>query len=98
MSKEATMMMRRILTTALLGAAVIGGTTLQANAVTKPNPWCLKAVMGKGWVVDLCYFRTFAQCAQERFNYGNSSFCVHNPALYWTAKGERREPSPHEFP
>ena len=83
---------------ALAAATVVGAAGTQSQAATTPNPWCLKAVMGKGWVVDMCNFRTFAQCAQERFNYGPTSFCVHNPQLYWNARGERREPSPREFP
>ena len=93
--------MRKVLTGALLlGAVAMAGLSAPASGapVYRPNPWCLKAAMGKGWVVDLCNFKTFAECSKERFNYGNTSFCVHNPELYWTAKGERREPSPREFP
>jgi hypothetical protein len=72
-------------------AATIGlAGTQSSEAAYSPNPWCLKAVMGRGWVVDLCYFRTFAACAQERFNYGNTSFCVQNPE-YVFAKAQQEE-------
>ena len=95
-------MMRKFLTGAFFAAAAVAATGLAGSqpseAANRPNPWCLKAVMGRGWVVDMCYFRTFAQCSRERFNYGPTSFCIHNPELYWTAKGERREPAPSEFP
>ena len=91
--------MRQVLTgTLLLSAIAMVGLGTTALGAARPNPWCLKAAMGKSWVVDLCYFKTFAQCSKERFNYGNTSFCVHNPALYWNAKGEPRQPSPSEFP
>ena len=85
--------MRKILTGAFVFAATatFGLAGMQpSEAAYFPNPWCLKAVMGKSWVVDLCYFRTFAQCAQERFNYGNTSFCVQNPE-YVFAKAQQEE-------
>jgi hypothetical protein len=68
----------------------LAGTNDSQAAPYSPNPWCLKASMGKGWVVDLCYFRTFAECARERFFYGNTSFCVNNPE-YVFAKAQQEE-------
>jgi hypothetical protein len=85
--------MRRALAAIWVIAAVVTFTsvaTKDTQAAYFPNPWCLKAVMGKGWVVDLCYFRTFEQCANERFNYGNSSFCVQNPEWVF-AKAHQEE-------
>lgn len=74
-----------VATTATFGTA--GAQPMQAYS---PNPWCLKASMGKGWVVDLCYYKTFAQCSQDRFNYGSTSFCVQNPE-YVFAKAQQEE-------
>jgi len=66
-------------------AAAVAGAALIANgpsfAAGYP-PWCLKASMGRA-MVDLCYFQTFERCAQERFNYGNTSFCIVNPEYYF---------------
>jgi hypothetical protein len=72
--------MRRV----LLTAAVAGCGFISNAGVAQPiNPWCLKAAMGRGWTVDLCYFRTFERCNQERFNYGGTSFCIVNPEYYF---------------
>jgi hypothetical protein len=54
-----------------------------AEAKEPIPPWCLTAHMGQGWMVDLCYFRTFEQCNQERFGYGTTSFCSVNPEYYF---------------
>ena len=45
------------------------------------EPWCVKANLGGGWVRDICDFRTFEQCRQERYFYGPTALCVHNPYL-----------------
>jgi hypothetical protein len=51
--------------------------------------------MGRGWMVDLCYFRTFEQCNRERFHYGTTSFCTVNPEYYFRY-GEPRQPPLHK--
>ncbi|HWP26743.1 MAG TPA: hypothetical protein VNL39_10420 [Xanthobacteraceae bacterium] len=35
-------------------------------------PWCLKADIGAGAMVDYCHFATFEHCAQERFRWGTT--------------------------
>ena len=74
-------------------ALSLGGARDAGAAPYSPNPWCLKASMGRGWAVDLCYFRTFEQCNNERFNYGSTSFCIHNPEYVFAkaAEEERRK-------
>lgn len=85
--------MRR--TTLAAAAALLAGAG-PAAAESIP-PWCLKAHMGRGWMVDLCYFHTFEQCNQERFNYGTTSFCIVNPAYYFRY-GEPQQPPRHKGP
>lgn len=74
--------MRRTLLAAASAAVLAGGGPAAAAAEPIP-PWCLKAHMGRGWTVDLCYFRTFEQCNRERFSYGTTSFCIVNPDYYF---------------
>lgn len=59
---------------------LLGPAPSEARAV---YPWCLKALMGEDYTVDLCYFETFERCAQERIAYGTSSFCIVNPQYYF---------------
>ncbi len=73
-------MWRIPLAAALAGLAALAKPT-PSSAL--PAPWCLKAHMGKSWMVDLCYFRTFEQCNRERFHYGATSFCIVNPHYYF---------------
>ena len=70
--------------TALLG----GGPSLAGDR----DPWCVKADLGGAWVVDMCHFRTFEQCREERNFYGSTAFCVHNPnyIAYRTERGGRK--------
>ena len=74
---------------AVAGTALIGATpSLAANAAP---PWCLKAV-SDGLAVDYCDYRTFEQCAQERFNYGNKSYCFNNKAYFFSQSGPGEPP------
>jgi hypothetical protein len=57
-------------------------TTTEGNAA-EIYPWCVKASEGRDYSVDLCYYRTYAQCARERFNYGSTSICTVNPEYYF---------------
>lgn len=63
--------------------AAVAGATIIADRPTvaaSASPWCLKAAVTDDAIVDKCEFQTFERCAQERFNYGTTSFCVQNPA------------------
>jgi hypothetical protein len=73
--------MRRISLIGALGALAALVDPIPAAAL--PLPWCLKAHMGRSWMVDLCYFRSFEQCNRERFRYGTTSFCTVNPEYYF---------------
>lgn len=76
----------------LIFAAILGSSLLGAgpgNAYSTA-PWCLKADKGFGWVVDICRFRTFEDCAQERFFYSTTSFCIQNPAYNFSQTGSDR--------
>jgi Protein of unknown function (DUF3551) len=69
---------------ALIGAiSAIHVASAMPSKAEQINPWCLKAVMGRGSTPELCYFRTFARCNQERFLYGPTSFCLVNPEYYF---------------
>ena len=68
----------------LMGALVaIHAASAAPGKAEQINPWCLKAVMGRGSTPELCYFRTFERCNQERFLYGPTSFCLVNPEYYF---------------
>ena len=79
---------------AMLVAAITAPLLLGAtpSAAATVYPWCLKAAADDDYVIDICYFRTFEQCAQERFNYGTTSFCVQNPQYgLREAQGSKRQ-------
>jgi Protein of unknown function (DUF3551) len=76
--------------------AAVAGTTLigtNPSRAVREEPWCVKANVGGGTSIDYCYYRTFEQCSQARFNYFSSALCVHNPHFlpYWT-RGEAPPP------
>jgi hypothetical protein len=54
------------------------------------GPWCLSASIGRDSTIDICHFRTFEQCRDERVLYGSTAFCVKNSRYlpYWTTQGE----------
>lgn len=66
---------------AIAVSTVVGAQSARAEVV--PPPWCLKSVMAEDWAVDLCYFRTFESCNQERFLHGPKSSCIVNPHYYF---------------
>ena len=72
--------MRRATILAAVMGSTLAGTPGEAQQI---KPWCLTAHMGRSWTVDLCYFRSFERCNQERFNYGGTSFCIVNPEYYF---------------
>jgi len=75
------MKMRSAIVVAAFAAPFLFGVT--ASKAEAIHPWCLKASMGEDHTVDLCYFRTFERCAQERIAYGTTSFCIVNPEYYF---------------
>lgn len=68
--------MRTFLLTAMVAALGLSGV---APSHAYNDPWCVKANLGGGWVRDICEFRTFEHCREERNFYGPTAFCVHNP-------------------
>jgi hypothetical protein len=82
--------MRRLIATAALVALLLLDP---ARSVAQTvHPWCLKALMGEDYTVDLCYFQTFERCAQERIAYGTSSFCIVNPHYFFRHGEPGQEP------
>ncbi len=73
--------MRVGIATAMIATPLLLGSP--PSAAQTIYPWCLKALMGEDYTVDLCYFQTFERCAQERIAYGTSSFCIVNPQYYF---------------
>ena len=75
--------------------AIAGSTLIGANPgfAFREEPWCVKASVGGRSSVDYCYYRTYAECSQARFNYFSTALCVHNPQYlpYWTT-GEAPPP------
>jgi hypothetical protein len=69
----------------IAGAGIVATTLfgVTPSAAEPVHPWCLKALMGEDYTVDLCYFQTFERCARERVAYGPSSFCIVNPQYYF---------------
>jgi hypothetical protein len=84
--------MRVVIVAVAFAAALAGAGPSLAQPV---YPWCLKADIGAGAMVDYCYFATFEQCAQERFRWGTTSFCILNPQHYFREgpADSRRVPS-----
>jgi len=57
------------------------------------GPWCVKGG-GRGTMINICRFRTFQECLQERQFWGNAT-CTQNPYYYWDARTQRwRKPPP----
>ena len=81
--------MRHLITAAVCGVGLFGAVPI---ANVQVYPWCLTADIGAGAMVDRCYFRTYEQCAQERFVYGTTSFCIVNPEHYFAAPESARRP------
>jgi hypothetical protein len=53
------------------------------------GPWCLKANMGQGHVVERCHFRSFEHCERELQLWGSTSFCIqsHRYPPHWYGRG-----------
>ena len=72
-------------------SAALAGVVLAsvAPSAAYEGPWCLKATIGRGSVVDICHFRNFEHCLQERMLWGGSSFCIQNARYlpYWKNRG-----------
>ena len=77
-------MKRLLLAGVLTAVAVLPVSTAEAS----DGPWCLQANKGRS-VSEICHFRTFEACAQERILYGTTSFCGQNPRYlpYWQGRG-----------
>jgi hypothetical protein len=83
--------------TLVLGGALAAAVLLpSAAAHAYEGPWCLRASVARGTVSEICHFRTFEACAQERFNYGTTSFCGQNSRYlpYWQGRGFGPEAAP----
>jgi hypothetical protein len=73
----------------MLAGALAAAAMLPASiAEAYEGPWCLQANKGRS-VSQICHFRTFEACAQERVLYGTTSFCGQNPRFlpYWQGRG-----------
>ena len=79
-------MLRLSIFSAAVAAVVLAGV---GPGVAYEGPWCVKATIGRGSVVNICHFRTIEQCLQERTLWGSSSFCVQNARYlpYWQNRG-----------
>ena len=78
--------MRRLL---ICTALVLGGLMPAAVAEAYEGPWCLKANVGRGSVSEICHYRTFEACRDDRGLWGSTSFCSQNPRYlpYWQGRG-----------
>ena len=63
----------------LLICALAAGTLLMAApAVADEGPWCLRYSLGPV-VPEVCHFRTFEACRDERGFFGSTASCTQNP-------------------
>jgi hypothetical protein len=78
--------MRKLLFVGLLASAAL--LPVAPAAAQYEGPWCLNANQGRS-VTQICHFRTFEACANERTLYGTTSFCGQNPRYlpYWQGRG-----------
>ena len=78
--------MRKFLWGGLLTAALL---LPAANAEAYDGPWCMRASGGRGSVKEICHFRTFEACRDERSLWGTTAFCSQNPRYlpYWQGRG-----------
>jgi hypothetical protein len=82
--------MRRLL---ICAALALGGLMPATTAKAYEGPWCLKANMGRS-VSEICHFRTFEACRDDRGHWGSTAFCTQNPRYlpYWQGRGFEQEP------
>ena len=85
-------MLRLAIFLAAVAAIALAGIN---PSVAYEGPWCLTATITKS-TVNICNFRTFEQCLQERSLWGGSAFCGQNPRYlpYWTGRGGRASRTP----
>lgn len=78
--------MRKLLLAGLLASAAL--LSAVPAAAQYEGPWCLNANQGRS-VTQICHFRTFEACANDRLLYGTTSFCGQNPRYlpYWQGRG-----------
>jgi len=82
--------MRKLLISTALAAWVL---LPAAPAEAYDGPWCVKASVGRS-VAEICHFRTFEACRDERSLWGSTAFCVQNSRYlpYWQGQGFDQEP------
>jgi hypothetical protein len=69
--------------------ALAAGTLLAAApAVAYEGPWCLRYNLGPS-SPEVCHFRTFEACRDDRGFYGSTASCTQNPRYlpYWQGRG-----------
>jgi hypothetical protein len=71
------------------GVALTAAATSPSSAQTA-SPWCLR-VVASDYSVDLCEYRSFEACNQQRINEGNRSYCLRNPALLFPESGDKKD-------
>jgi hypothetical protein len=83
--------MRKLLLCSFLAAAALVPT---APAGAYEGPWCMRASIGRGSVSEICHFRTFQACSNERTLWGSTAFCSQNPRFlpYWQGRGFDQQP------
>ena len=84
--------MRSLLTCAVL---TLAGLMPAGTAEAYEGPWCLKASVGRG-VSEICHYRTFEACRDDRGLWGTTAFCSQNPRYlpYWQGRGFDQQPQP----
>lgn len=85
--------MRKLL---ICAALAVGGVMSAAPAKATEGQWCLKAQIGRGVVSEICHFRTFDACNQERSIRGTTAFCSPSQYYlpYWQGRGFDQQPPP----
>jgi hypothetical protein len=72
----------------LFVCALAAGTLLTAApAVAQEGPWCLRYSLGPA-SPEICHFRSFEACRDERGFYGSTASCTQNPRYlpYWQGR------------
>lgn len=81
-----------------VAAAAIGVIWLGVSpSAAAESPWCMRFV-AEGYSVDLCEYRTFEACNQQRLSEGNMSSCLPNPAFTFSRPGDSRQSKPKRSP
>ena len=72
----------------LVVCALAAGTLLMAApAVASEGAWCLRYSLGPA-SPEICHFRSFEACRDERGFYGSTASCTQNPRYlpYWQGR------------